>query len=328
VTRDRHLISLENVIMLRTIYFYALVCLGAFVLANMVWAQPPGRIGPMPGKIVPTGPSGPVLPRKIDPPAKVDMKLMPLDVFGKKVEPKLDKKVVPIDPIVKKVEPKLDKKILPIDPIVKKVEPKVDPNVLGPLVLPKPMDDKIVATPAIKLAKDVKFDVKDLTKIKPPIDLTKVKADTLIKMKPPADFKVKPIDLAKIQLPADAIKVGKLGAKLDLGDAKFVLNKDFIKVKDYHLKHGVKTGFGYCYPGHHHCHWHHCIWDPCCGCHYYYDPCCSCYYYWSEPYGCYYPCWWFVDYCDCYYPWWVCGGFEHHGYHCHPGFRVGIRIGW
>ena len=282
--------------MLRSIFFYTAICSGAFALANLVWASPPGaKSSPM---AQPTPKSTPI-PKT------------PIDAKG------TAKKVLdgPIGDL--KVAPKLDPKIIT----------KVEPKLAGPLVLTKPIGvDKLPATPALKLAKNVKFDAAELTKIKPPIDLAKISGDKLVKMKPPADFKVKTMDLAKIHIPADALKVAKLNAKFDFKGEKFILNKDAYKGMDYHLKFGVKCAWGWCYPGHHHCHWHHCIWDPCCGCYYYYDPCCSCYYYWCESDCCYYPCWWFVDYCDCYYPWWVCGGFEHWGYHCEHRFN--ICIGW
>lgn len=317
--------------MIRNILLYAIAGCGAIALANLVWAQPgPGKVGPpMPvgpvGKVGVVGKSGPTDFKKVDvkPIGKLPMpKFDPID--AKKIEPKIDPKFSKGDPIGKiKIDPKVDPKI------DTKFEPKIDPKVLGPLVLKKPTGDKVKdVSPALKLPGTAKFDVKELTKIKPVVDLTKISGDKLVKMTPPADFKVKPIDLGKIQLPADAMKVGKLNAKLDLNGQKFILNKDVFKGNNYHLLHGVKCAWGYCYPGHHHCHWHHCIWDPCCGCYYYYDPCCSCYYYWSGHHSCYYPCWWFVDYCDCYYPWWVCGGFETYGYHCHPHHKITIHIGW
>ena len=197
------------------------------------------------------------------------------------------------------------------------------------LALPSALDaPKLPASPAIKLSTTVKFDAKDLAKIKPPVDLSKVSGDKLVKSKPPVDFKVKPIDLAKIHIPTDAVKASKLTAKLDLKGAKFVLNPDFYKGTDYHLKFGVKCAWGWCYPGIHHHHWHHCIWDPCCECYYYYDPCVCSYYYWCVTDNCYYPCWWFVDYAGCNYPWWVCGGFESYGYVCPPAHRFHIFIGW
>ena len=307
--------------MLRSIYFYMAVCCAAFALANLVWASPPSKVSPMsnPMPIPKATPSAPLpkvtpIPLDLKLPAKKTVDTLPI----------LDKKFTPIDPkVITKTEPKVTTKVDP------KTITKVDPKITGPLVLTKPSAvEKLASAPSIKLGKDSKFDVVELTKIKPPIDLTKTSGDKLVKLKPPVDFKVKPMELAKIQIPADAMKVAKLNAKLHFKGEKFILNKDFYKGLDYHLKFGVKHGFGYCYPGHHHCHWHHCVWDPCCGCYYYYDPCCSCYYYWCAGEVCYYPCWWFVDYCGCYYPWWVCGGFDHWGYHCHHHHRVAIRIGW
>ena len=302
--------------MLRSIYFYLAVCCAALALANVVWAQP-GKSGssgspmPMPRLTPPTP-----MPKATTVP--MDLKILPKKTVD------LDRKIVPVDP---KASLKLDPKV--ITKVEPKVTTKLDPKVVGPLVLTRPASlDKSPTTPGLKLAKDVKFDVAELAKIKPPVDLAKTSGDKLVKMKPPADFKIKPTDLAKIHIPADALKVGKLNAKFGFKGEKFILNAGVFKGADYHLKYGVKCAWGYCYHGHHHCHWHHCIWDPCCSCYYYYDPCCSCYYYWCESDVCYYPCWWFVDYCGTYYPWWVCGGFEHWGYHCHPQHRIHIRIGW
>jgi len=284
--------------------FYLAAFCGAVALANFVWAAPPGPDGkgspkgPMPGgksAILPTLPKGSIDP-KIVPKKPVD----PLPLPNK----------IKIPDGAKKIDVK------PLDPKVLIKPVHIDPSV------------KLPPSPAIKLTKDVKFDSAGLAKIKPPIDLTKISKEKLVAMKPPADFKVKALDLAKIHIPGDAVKVDKLSGKLDLKGAKFILNKDYYKGVDYCFKFGVKTAWGWCYPGHHHHHWHHCIWDPCCHCYYYYDPCCSCYYYWNEVECCYYPCWWFVDYCDTYYPWWVCGGFESFGYHCHPGHRFHIHIGW
>lgn len=293
--------------MLRSIYFYLAACFGAFALANLVWAAQPGSKGPI-GK----GPSITPMPKVKIEPKVVEPKGEPMPKLDAKILPKFDAKVLPT------VEPKV------------KLDPKIEAKKTTPLVLTKPIDAaKLATAPALKLGKDVKFDAAELAKIKPPVDLSKISGDKLVKMKPPADFKMKTMDLAKIHIPADALKVAKLNAKFDFKGEKFILNKDFYKGMDYHLKFGTKCAWGWCYHGHHHCHWHHSIWDPCCGCYYYYDPCCSSYYYWCETDVCYYPCWWFVSYCDTYYPWWLCGGFEHWGYHHHhhhPLFT--IRIGW
>ena len=316
--------------MLRSLPFYVAVCCGALALANLVWAQPPSdskrsvsSAPALPSARVTadsTKLKSPALTAQFEPkaPPLPKTKTAPLPIQKSPIK-KIDaKKVVPVDPIMP-VVPKVDVKVLP----------KRDIKVTEPLVLTKPIAaDKISSAPAIKLAKNARFDVKELTKIKPPVDLTKISGEKLVKMKPPADFKAKKMDLAKIQVPADAFKVGSLNAKMDFKGQKFILNNNFFKGNDYHLKFGVKHSWGWCYHGHHHCHWHHSIWDPCCGCYYYYDPCCSCYYYWSGSDNCYYPCWWFVDYCDSYYPWWLCGGFEHYGYHCHQTPRFAIRIGW
>jgi hypothetical protein len=298
--------------MVRTAYFYLAVCCGALALANLVWASPPDKVR----KVTPTQP-----PKGVGATPMPKMTPMPLDLKlpAKKsieVAPIVDKKIDPVVKILPKFEPKIEK--------------KAEPKLTKPLVLTKPIDlGKVSTTPALKLPKDTKFDVADLKKIKPPVDLSKVSGEKLVKMKPPADFKVKTTDLAKIHIPADAVKVANLNAKFNFNGQKFILNKNAYTGTNYHLLHGVKCAWGYAYHGHHHCHWHHSIWDPCCGCYYYYDPCCSCYYYWCETEVCYYPCWWFVSYCDTYYPWWVCGGFEHWGYHHHhhhPHFA--IRIGW
>lgn len=302
---------------MRTFYFYLAVCCGAFALANLVWASPPGAAGKIGPTQLPKSAGTTPMPKTTPMDAKVAAKktIEPLPVVEKKIDP--------IGKTTPKFEPKKD--------IESKVEiAKIEPKLTKPLVLTKPIDaSKIATTPALKLPKDTKFDAADLAKIKPPVDLTKVSGEKLVKMKPPADFKVKKTDLAKIHIPADAVKAANLNAKFNFNGQKFILNKNVYNGMDYHLKFGAKCAWGYCYHGHHHCHWHHCVWDPCCGCYYYYDPCCSCYYYWCETEVCYYPCWWFVSYCDTYYPWWVCGGFEHWGYHHHhhlPHFA--IRIGW
>jgi hypothetical protein len=183
--------------------------------------------------------------------------------------------------------------------------------------------------PALKLPAGTKIDHAELARIKPPVDLTNTKPEVVLKSKPPADFKVKPIKLDAIHVPHDAPVVEKLSvtsvSHLTANPA-FVVNKAYYTGGDYHLKFGTRTAFGYCYPGKHHCHWHHCIWDPSFGCHYYYCPSTCCYYYWCEADYCYYPCWWFVDYGTCYYPWWICGGFGGYGYAATP--HVSIFIGW
>lgn len=232
----------------------------------------------------------------------------------------------PATPVLPKVTPK---PTLPVTPDVKlPVKPEFHPLVIhekpktgGPIELPK--------GPALKLPAGTKIDHAELAKIKPPVDLTKTKPEAVLKSKPPADFKVKPIKLDAIHVPHDAPVVEKLNVanvtKLTANQT-FVLNKTYYTGGDYHLKFGTKTAFGYCYPGKHHCHWHHCIWDPCFGCYYYYCPSTCCYYYWCEADYCYYPCWWFVDYGTCYYPWWICGGFGGYGYVATP--HVSIFIGW
>jgi hypothetical protein len=287
--------------------FYLAVCCGAIALASFVWAAPPEKRGAK---------GEPKVTRSPRPmPATVEVKP------AKKLDslPSIEKKIVPIEPMAKpapKVEPK--------------VFGKSDPIIGVPLVLPRPIGiEKTPSTGGIKLPAGAKFDVAELAKIKPPVDLTKTSGDKLVKMKPPVDFKVKTVDLAKIHVPSDAVKVAKLGGKMDFKGEKFILSTDFYKGTDYHLKFGKKGAFGWYYPGHHHHHWHHCVWDPSCGCYYYYDPCVSCYYYWCATDVCYYPCWWFVDYCGAYYPWWLCGGFDHWGYHHHHHHgRFAIRIGW
>jgi hypothetical protein len=287
--------------MLRNLALCAAACCGAVALANMVWATGPGDSK---GSKAPMA-TGKGTPLPTLPKVTVEPNVTP----KKSIAPLPDKVKIPDG--VKKIDP------LPFDP---KPLPK-------PVVIDKSV--KLPAGPAIKLAKDVKFDAVELGKVKPPVDLTKISKDKVVAMKPPADFKVKPIDVKKIHIPTDAVKVDKLTAKLDLkGGAAFILNKHCYTGTDYCHKFGVKCAWGWCYHGHHHCHWHHCIWDPCCHCYYYYDPCCSCYYYWCATESCYYPCWWFVDYGGCYYPWWMCGGFESFGYHCHPGFRFHVHVGW
>jgi hypothetical protein len=311
-------------------------------VAGHVAAQPPGKAGKFAadkaGKIgAPAGKDFKSAPAsKIDltpaaaKPAKTFLPPAAATKPDKKV--KLSEIVTPGDfkfpKPLPEVKGKSDKKVMLPDVAGKiGVTPKI-------LTTPSLADAKDLKAPGLKLPAGTKISAGELAKIKPPIDLTKVKADKVMGMKPPADFKMKPIGLDKIHLPKDAPAMEKLSAKLLLGGGggaagKFIVNPKFWTGGDYHLKFGVKSAFGWCYHGIHHCHWHHCIWDPCFGCHYYYDPCLCCYYYWCPDDVCYYPCWWFVDHCSHYYPWWLCssGGFDHFGYHP-SGFGVHIHIGF
>lgn len=273
---------------------------------------------------------------KTDPPAKGDPKP---PVVVPKHEP-----VLPPPPHISlpKIEPKLPEVKLPVRPIdpVKplptiptKPEVKLPAHEFHlPIVHEKPKTAGLTEMPkgpGLKLPAGTKFDHAELAKIKPPVDLTKTKPETILAAKPPADFKVKPIKLDSIHVPTDAPVVEKLSASsvknLTVNNT-FIVNKTYYTGGDYHLKFGTKTAFGYCYPGKWHTHWHHCIWDPCFGCYYFYCPSTCCYYYWCETDYCYYPCYWFVEYGAVYYPWWICGGFQAFGYVARPTF--GIFIGW
>ncbi|MBI1832148.1 MAG: hypothetical protein HYR84_11940 [Planctomycetes bacterium] len=274
--------------MLRTLCLYAAICGGAVVLADLASGSPP--IGPKSGT---TAKGASTTPKSAGPTAKS---------VGPAVKP------APLPSPAKKVDVFVEKK----------VTPKIDPIVVAP---------KTTVSAGLKLPAGAKVDPASFAKIKPAVDLTKISGEKLVKMKPPADFKVKPIALAKIHVPSDAFKTTKVSAKLNFGGANFVLNSGFYSGNDYHLRFGRQGAWGWHYSGHHHHHWHHCIWDPSFGCYYYYDPGLCCYYYYNDFDDCYYPCWWFVDYCDTFYPWWMTGGFERWGYHGHHhGFRV--VVGW
>jgi hypothetical protein len=225
--------------------------------------------------------------------------------------PKFEPKPLPLPKFEPKPLPK------PLPPVVAKPEVK-----LPPVVLPKPDPKPVVKQPApvakpavgIKLPAGKKFDQAELVKLKPPVDLTKTKPEVVLASKPPKDFKVKPIALDQIQVPQNAVKVAKLNVGVVNSKQAFVLNQNAYVGNGYHTKYGVKTAFGFAYPGQFHSHWHHCVWDPCFKCHYYYCPSVACYYYWNPVDVCYYPCHWFVDYGTCYYPWWINGGFGGYGY--------------
>ncbi len=66
-----------------------------------------------------------------------------------------------------------------------------------------------------------------------------------------------------------------------------------VVVNNYHLTHGIKCSYGYCYKGFNHCHWSYRCWNARCGCCCYFDPCTNCLYYWCVPDNCYYP----ITYC-------------------------------
>lgn len=70
-------------------------------------------------------------------------------------------------------------------------------------------------------------------------------------------------------------------------------NRSLVKFGNYHLTHGRKFDFGYCYFGRVQPHW---VSETFCqplGCTIYFDPCTGEWYYWCEPYECYFP----VSYC-------------------------------
>jgi len=283
----------------------------------------------------------PVLPAKPDPAPKVELPKPPLPSkfetklpLPSKVEPKLEPKpsvilppagpVVtdkkPTVPIIKPGIPDLKPDIkTPVKPVDRPVLVNERPKVTGPVDLPK--------GPGLKLPKDVKFDQTELTKIKPPVDLTKTKPETVLGSKPPADFKIQPIKLENIHVPQNAVKMDKLNVTNVAANQSFVLNQNFYTGGNYHTKFGTQMASGfYCYPGQHHSHWHHCIYDPCFKTNYFYCPSACCYYYWCAGDYCYYPCHWFVNYGPYYYPWWICGGFGGYGYGGTP--FVSIHIGW
>ncbi|HVK07859.1 MAG TPA: hypothetical protein VM597_03680 [Gemmataceae bacterium] len=251
-----------------------------------------------------TGLAAPPRSAKDDPPVIKAPKADP-----KPVQPKFEPKPLP------KPEPKPLPKFEP-KPVVL---PKAEPKPLPPIVLPKPVvklpapDAKPVPKPlpvtkpvvGLKPPAGKKFDPAEVAKIKPPIDLAKTKPEVVLASKPPKDFKAKPIALDQIQVPKTAAKVAKLNAGLVSATQGFVLNQNAYVGNGYHTTYGVKTAFGFAYPGQWHSHWHHCVWDPCFKCHYYYCPSIGCYYYWNPVDVCYYPCHWFVDYGPYYYPWWI-----------------------
>jgi hypothetical protein len=315
-------------------------CLG--LTAGLAAAGPNDRKGPSP-RPMPPGKAGPKLGLpKSDPkltlPPSVEPKFPGVGPKPFPLPPKVEPRPfppLPTRPTFPKIGPGTNK-----PPVIKPdLTPTVPPLGKGSVTRPKlpplliherpkvgsPAD--MPRGPGLKLPGGTKINQEDFLKIKPPVDLTKVKPETILASKPPADFKVKPIKLDQIHVPGDAVKIQQLNAKNVLANQKFVVNKSFYAGGDYHTKFGVKTlGGYYCYPGIHHCHWHHCVWDPSFGCHYYYCPSASCYYYWCATAHCYYPCHWFVDYGTCYYPWWICGGFGGYGYVGTP--HISIFIGW
>jgi hypothetical protein len=268
-----------------------------------------------------------------DPPNKIEPKAPP------KPEPKVIHPPMPM-PVVPKVEPHIPVvpevkvptvPVLPIDPKTH-VDPKtVHPLEHHPLVIhEKKPGGEMPKGPGLKLPTGTKIDHAELAKIKPPIDLSKTKPETVLASKPPADFKVKPMKLDSIHVPADAVGMDKLGIgsvkNLTVNNA-FIINKSFHPGVDYAAKFGVKTAAGYyIFPGMWHTHWHHCIWDPVFMTYYFFDPSTGLYYYWNTAELAYYPCYWFVDYANMYYPWWLFGGFQVYGYVARPTF--GIFIGW
>jgi len=267
---------------------------------------------PLPPNVEPKLPALPKLePKPIPLPAKIDPKPPVLPPVVTKP---------PLDPV--KVTPKL-----PVLPLETKLPSKVEPRPILVHEKPKVGDIDKPKGPGLKLPTGTKIDQAELAKIKPPVDLTKTKPETVLAAKPPADFKVKPIKLDQIHVPKDAVTVNQLNVTNVTTNQTFVVNKNFYTGGNYHTKFGTKTAAGfYCYPGKHHSHWHHCIWDPCFKCHYFYCPSACCYYYWCASDYCYYPCHWFVDYGTCYYPWWICGGFGGYGYVGTP--HLSIFIGW
>jgi hypothetical protein len=292
---------------------FALALAGLGLSATMVLADPKSKTDP-PAK----GDPKPVVHPKHDPlPPPPPMPLP-------KIEPKLPEVKLPVKPI----DPVKPVPTAPVKPEVKLPVHEFHPSV----VHEKPKTGGIAELPkgpGLKLPAGTKFDHAELAKIKPPVDLSKTKPETVLASKPPADFKIKPIKLDSIHVPKDAPVVEKLGVSSVKNVAMnntFIVNKTYYTGGDYHLKFGTKTAYGYCYPGKWHTHWHHCIWDPCFSCYYFYCPSTCCYYYWCEADYCYYPCYWFVEYQTVCYPWWICGGFQVYGYVARPTF--GIFIGW
>ena len=321
---------------------FALLVAGLGLSASVALADPkpspPAKIDPKPPVGLPkVQPKQPMpLPKAPMPLPKFEPKPLPLPPKPIPLPPKVDPKPVPLPP-------KVDTRPLPLpkpDP-VKPPLPRIDPRVTTPPFQPetrlptrpdfhppvvhvKPKAGGPVEMPkgpGLKLPPGTKVDQSELARIKPPVDLTRTRPEVVLGKKPPADFKVKPVKLDSIHVPADAPAVEKLSVtniKNVTVNQQFVVNKSYYKGGDYHTKFGTKMGFGYCYPGKYHSHWHHCIWDPCFSCHYFYCPSACCYYYWCGTEHCYYPCHWFVTYGDCYYPWWICGGFGGYGYVAKP----------
>ncbi len=295
--------------------FLALTSLGFTMVAQ---ADEKGKTGSTTSnsssKVISGKPVDTIKPVKADPVVKVDTNTTKVIDSGK-IAPKVD------------IKPKTD--VVIKKDTVAKVDAVKKPDFADKRVVQIHEAGKLNVDskmPTIKLNNGAKFDQAEFGKLKPKIDLTKVKPETVLAGKPPVDFKVKPIKLDQIQLPKDALKVDGLHAGMKFNGEKFILNKSFCATPDYFHKHAVKCSFGYCFPGKHHNHWHHCIWDPCYSCHYYYCPTSCCYYYWSEVNLCYYPCHWFVEYQGCSYPWWLCGGFESFGYCGSVGVSINIGI--
>lgn len=213
---------------------------------------------------------------------------------------------------------------------------KVDPIQKGSLgqlkIVEKSKLDSVqlskLTNPGLKLNPNAKVDVNELAKIKPMIDLNKIKPVDVINNKPNQKFDIKPIALNKLHIPTGTASINKLSFNAGLAKSGFIMNTAAcIGGANYFHNHAVRCATGWCYAGAHHHHWHHCVWDASFGCHYYFCPSASCYFYYCESAACYYPCYWFVDYCDSYYPWWLCGGgFAHHGYY-HSGISIDIHIG-
>jgi hypothetical protein len=63
--------------------------------------------------------------------------------------------------------------------------------------------------------------------------------------------------------------------------------------KTYHLTHGEKHDFGWCFKGYNHDHWTCRCWSDRCGCYCNWCPCTCCWFYFCVPDGCWYP----VSYC-------------------------------
>jgi hypothetical protein len=319
---------------------FAVLVAGLGLSASLAFAEPKGRDKPeQPAK---SDPKPPAVVPKADPkplPSPVPLP-RPEPRVVLPVTPKPELKAIPevklpvklVDPVVKPLPPKIDPKLPTLPGQTPEVKLPAKPEFHPPVVHEKPKTGGPVEMPkgpGLKLPAGTKVDHAELAKIKPPVDLTKTKPEVVLASKPPSDFKVKPVKLDSIHVPADAPAVAKLNVtnvKNVTVNQTFVINKTYYTGGDYHTKFGTKMAFGYCYPGKWHSHWHHCIWDPCFGCHYFYCPSACCYYYWCEADYCYYPCHWFIDYGTCYYPWWICGGFGGYGYVARP--TVSIFIGW